>query len=149
MSETSPQPNAGSDEEKEKIRHTIAMLGLTGAANDVKWGRLIDAMRTRDDWTPSYRFNCVDSDYVSPWDVEWWYHLPFPMVSVRWFDIGCWQEVGRGRLLEPEIIDHSDWILPLLDEIGFCYDMVGEIVRLHGYLPKSFDGLEDLIENQQ
>ena len=72
MSETSPQSHAGSDEEKEKIRHTIARLGLTEAANDVKWGRLIEAMRMRDDWTPSYRFNCVDSDDVSPWGVEWW-----------------------------------------------------------------------------
>ena len=60
MSETSPQSHAGSDEEKEKIRHTIARLGLT------------EAMRMRDDWTPSYRFNCVDSDDVSPWGVEWW-----------------------------------------------------------------------------
>ena len=72
MSETSPQPNAGSAEEKEKIRHTIARLGLIGAANDVKWGRLIDAMRMRDNWTPAYRFNSVDSDDVSPWAVEWW-----------------------------------------------------------------------------
>ena len=70
-------------------------------------------------------------------------------ISVRWFDIGCWQEASRGRLLELEIIDHSDWILPFRDEIGFCYDVVGEIVRLHGYLPESFDSLDDLFESQQ
>lgn len=148
MSETSPQPNTGSDEEKEKIRHTIARLGLTGVANDVKWGRLIDVMRTRDGWRPSYRVNCVGSDYISDWDVEWWYHLPFPMMSIRWLDIGCWQEVSRGLLLDPEIIDHSDWILPLLDEAGFCHDVVGEIVRVHGYLPKSFEALDAPPENQ-
>lgn len=149
MSETSPQPNVGSDEEKEKIRDTIARLGLTGAANDLKWGRLIDAMRTRDGWTPSYRFNCVDSNYISGWDVEWWYHLPFPMLSVRWFDIGCWQEISKGLLLEPERIDHSGWILSVLNDAGFCYDVVGEIVRVHGYLPKSFEGLDGVPENQQ
>ncbi len=38
MSNTSPQPNVGADDEKERIRRVISKRGLVGAANDVKWG---------------------------------------------------------------------------------------------------------------
>jgi hypothetical protein len=65
------------------------------------------------------------------------------MMSVEWLDIGLVQETRRGALLRPELIDHRTWNLPLLEEIGFEYDVVGEIVRVFGYLPKSFEGLED------
>ena len=141
MADTSPQPNVGTDDDKDRIRRVISERGLTGAANDVKWERLLDAMRQRDGWRPSYRYKCVDGP-PSGWDVEWWYHLPFPMMSVEWFDICYFQEIRRGALLEPEIIDHSDWIAQILHDAKFCYDFVGDIVRIHGYLPKSFDGLD-------
>ena len=72
--------------------------------------------------------------------------MPFPMMSVEWFDICYWQENRRGALIEPEIIDQSNWILKILQDARFCYDVVGDIVRIHGYLPKSFDGL-DAISN--
>ena len=68
--------------------------------------------------------------------------MPFPMMSVEWFDICYFLEIRRGALLEPEIIDHSDWIAQILHDAKFCYDFVGDIVRIHGYLPKSFDGLD-------
>ena len=148
MSETSPQPNVGSDDEKDQIRRTVERLGLTGAANDVKWGRLLDAMRLRDDWTLSFRYKCVNSDYISEWFGEWWHHLPLPMMSAKWLDLNCLQDSFRGYALKHGEIDHSVWILPLIDEIGFCYDVVGNIVRVHGYLPKSFEGWDDLPKNQ-
>ncbi len=99
-------------------------------------------MRERKGWRPSYRWKCVDSAYVSEWDVEWYCHLPFPFVSVEWFDMGTIQIISRGRLLQPDVIDHSEWILRILEEERFCYDLVGDIIRIHGYLPKSFEGLE-------
>lgn len=141
MSETSPQPNAGSKRKKSKIRNRVADRGLTGCANDTKWGKLLDAMRARDQWTPSFRFKCVDGS-PSRWDVEWWHHLPFPMMSVEWFDITYLEEIEMGVLVEAQVIDHSDWILEILNVANFCYDVVGEIIRIFGYLPKSFEGLE-------
>lgn len=150
MANTSPQSTVGTDDEKERIRSVIAERGLVGAANDVKWGRLLDAMRQRDGWRPSYRYKCVAGP-PSGWDVEWWYHLPFPMMSVEWLDICCFQEVRRGALIEPELIDHSDWIVTILNNARFCYDVVGDIIRIHGYLPKSSDDLDSNseIENRK
>lgn len=113
---------------------------LTGAANNTKWGKLLDAMRSRRGWTPQYRYKCVDGG-PSQWDSEWWYHVPIPMVSVEWLDIGLIEWIHRGRLLDPEAIDHTEWILCTLDEARFCYEKHGEVVRIFGYLPKNLDGL--------
>ncbi|MDB2687446.1 hypothetical protein N9Y42_09565 [Mariniblastus sp.] len=140
MSKTSPQPNAGSGPERSKIRAVVSNRGLSGCANDLKWGKLLDVMRTRTDWTPSYRFKCVDGQ-LSDWDVEWRHHLPFPMMSVEWLDIAYLQETRTGLLTEPRLIDHSDWIVKILDDAKFCYDIVGDVIRIFGYLPKSFDGI--------
>jgi len=69
MSETSPQPDSGSDDDKKRIRRVINQRGLTRAANDVKWGRLIDTMRLRDGWVPRYRCKCFDGP-IFWWDAE-------------------------------------------------------------------------------
>jgi hypothetical protein len=56
---TTPRAGAGSELEKERVRRAIEARQLVGAANDTKWGALLDAMRLRDGWRPSYRFKCV------------------------------------------------------------------------------------------
>lgn len=139
-----PVPHAGVSrkDEKARLRAAISDKGLGGAANDTKWNALIDAMRRRTnqgDWVPSYRHQSVRDGHISGWDVEWFYHLPFPMMCAQWLDIGLHQEVRRGRLVKPDIIDHSSWILPLLDEIGFEYEVSGDVARIFGYLPKSYE----------
>src|SRR5882672_2984763 len=94
-------PNAKSSRsprEREQIQRLIATRQLCGLANDTKWNELIEAMRQRTDRWPSYRFKCVDGP-PSGWDVEWFYHLPFPMISVEWLDIGFVQVVHEGLLI--------------------------------------------------
>ena len=53
-----------------KIRKSVAARGLTGLANNTKWNELITAMRIAQDqpgeqWSPSFRYRCVDSDWIS------------------------------------------------------------------------------------
>jgi len=82
-------PNAKSarlSTERAKIRRVVARRGLAGLANDTKWDKLIDAVRAHEGWRPSYRYKCVDGP-PSGWDVEWFHHLPFPLISVEWLDI--------------------------------------------------------------
>lgn len=143
MSKTLPQPSTGTREAKERIRRVVSERGLVGAANDTKWGYLLDTMRRREEWRPSYRYKCVDGP-VSPWGAEWWYNLPLPMMSVEWFDVCYIQETSRGMLRDPEVINHSDWITKILQDAGFCYDTACDIIRIHGYLPKSFDCLDSI-----
>lgn len=150
MAQTSPQPDFGTENEKDRIRRVISERGLVGAANDEKWGRLLDKMRQRKGWRPSYRFKCVDGP-PSGWDTEWWYHLPFPMLSVEWLDIACHQIVHRGMLLNPTVVDHTEWIVCFLRDTQFCFELSGDLVRIFGYLPKSLNkpGPDPETENRE
>ncbi|MES2820884.1 MAG: DUF6678 family protein [Pseudomonadota bacterium] len=133
-----PLADTGTPHEKEKIRGIVAKRGLAGASNDTKWNELITFMRQQDEWHPSYRCKWV-SGHISGWDVEWWYHLPFPLMGVEWFDIGLHQERQKDRLIKDEIIDQSSWIIEKLKEIGFEHEVSGDVVRIFGYLPKSYE----------
>lgn len=130
------------EDQKEKSLKAIEERRLVGAANNAKWNKLITHMRERgqskENWLPSYRWKTVE-EYISGWDVEWWYHLPFPFVGVEWFDIGLHELVPVGRLAPDKTIDHSDWIIPLLEDIRFEHEKAGDTVRIWGYLPKSYE----------
>jgi len=83
--------------------------------------------------------NVIDGP-PSEWDVEWFYHLPFPMLSVEWFDVCHFQEIPVHRLpVRTETIDHSDWIEELLLGIGLDFRKGTNIIRIFGYSPRSTD----------
>ena len=135
--------SARSPTERENLLRLISQRGLAGLANDTKWNELISAMRTRVDWQPSYRYKSIDGP-VSNWDVEWFYHLPFPMLSVEWLDIGHLQQVIAPRLPRRiEIVDHSSWIEPLLKRIGLDHCKGQSMIRVFGYSPRSVELLDE------
>ena len=149
MEFTKPQANsAPNPDEIEKLRKVVFKRGLCGLANNNKWDKLITFMRKRKSWIPSYRFKCIDG-FISRWDTEWWYHLPFPFFSVEWFDIGFLQEIPRGRLLKPEIINHSSWIEDLLSQIRFDYEKSSDFYRIFDYSPKSYELFESFYADQK
>lgn len=133
-------PNAKSarlPDEREKLKRIVVQRQLCGLANDTKWDEFIDAMRIRSDWHPSYRCKCIDGP-PSDWDVEWFYHLPFPLLSVEWLDIAHLQEVRDLRLpVRITVIDHSGWIVDLLRQIGLDYRVGERMIRVFGYNPRS------------
>lgn len=113
----------------EKIKKTVIRRNLVGLANNTKWNELIDSVRSRKDWKPSYRSKSVEG-YVSGWDVEWCYHLPFPFVGVEWFDIGL--QATSNEL-------DTSWIVNLVEGIGFEFEVRVDMLRIWGYGPKSYD----------
>jgi hypothetical protein len=125
-----------------KLRKIIASKGLTGLASNTKWNELIDSMREapQTDWGPSFRFQCIDSDFISDWDCEWYHHLPFPFISVLWFELSFIEEIHQGRLIEPRKIDHSSNIARLLEAIGFDFEVGADVIRIFGYAPRARDG---------
>src|SRR5262249_4961756 len=107
--------------------------------NDTKWDEFITAMRLRTEWRPSYRYKCVDGP-PSGWDVEWFYHLPFPMMSVEWLDIAHLQEVREHRLPpRTRVIDHAEWIVGLFGAGGLDYRVGTSMSRVFGYAPRNFE----------
>jgi hypothetical protein len=126
-------------EERERIRRVVERRGLCGLANDTKWDEFIHAMRTRPGWTPSYRVKRVDGP-PSDWDVEWIYHLPFPMASVEWMDVAHLQEVVEHRLPpRVTVIDHSQWLAPLLNRVGLDHQVGKKMIRIFGYSPRAME----------
>lgn len=136
--ENLPVADAWSDESVDSVRAIVEQRGLVGAANNTKWNELLAHIRQFKDWRPSYRSKWVNG-FISDWDVEWRYHLPFPFVGVEWLDIGLHQQVSSGRLLPPRIIDHSPEVLPHLGRIGLEFEVRGDVVQIWGYLPKSYE----------
>ena len=137
MDETLPNAkSARSPDEREKVRRIVSQRGLCGLANDTKWDEFITAMRARSEWRPSYRYKCVDGP-VSDWDVEWFYHLPFPLLSVEWLDVFYIQEVRVHRLpARTDVIDHSGWIEEILNGIGLDFRKGTKMIRIFGYSPR-------------
>ena len=133
-------PNAKSaslPDEREKLKRIVAQRQLCGLANDTKWAEFINAMRTRRDWHPSYRYKCICGP-PSRWDVEWYYHLPFPLLSVEWLEIAHLQEVRDLRLpVRKTVIDHSGWIVDLLRQVGLDCRVGATMIRVFGYSPQS------------
>ena len=130
------------DKIKEEALSFIYERDLVGAANNTKWNELISEIREWKPWQPSYRSKWVNG-YVSHWDTEWYYHLPFPFIGVQWLDIGTHQEIITGQLIENEIIDHSKKIINLLNNIGLSFATAGDFIRVWGYLPHCFEQFED------
>ncbi|MBR8157684.1 hypothetical protein KDX20_24945 [Burkholderia cenocepacia] len=102
---------------KAKILSQVRNRFAGALANDTKWNELISFMRALEKWRPSYRSKWVNG-HVSRWDVEWFYHLPFPFVGVEWMDIGLHQSAS----VTHEAVDHSALVLSKLAEIGFEFE---------------------------
>lgn len=126
-----------------KFRKLVESLGLTGLANNTKWNELLTYMRSKKGgvWRPSFRCNCLGTDYISEWDCEWHYHVPLPFIQVRWLELSFREEILKG-LLEPVIIDHSEELESLLNSIGFEYEKGAETIRIFGYAPKDRTGFK-------
>ncbi|HEX2972471.1 MAG TPA: DUF6678 family protein [Tepidisphaeraceae bacterium] len=131
--------SAQSPAERDHLRRVASNRSLCGLANDTKWDEFISEMRAPEEWRPSYRYKCIDGP-PSAWDAEWFYHLPFPMVSVEWLDVAFLQE-RREHRLPPRITvtDHSAWLEDLLHEIGLDYEKGKTMIRIFGYSPKSLE----------
>ena len=117
---------AGTD--VDKIKRIVVTKQLGGLANNTKWNELISFIRDKEKWKPSYRTKSI-TGYVSDWDTEWYYHLPFPFISVEWFDIS----------LSSNTNESTDWIIHLVEKIGFEFEVKEDILRIWGYAPKSYD----------
>ncbi|WP_288380800.1 DUF6678 family protein [uncultured Massilia sp.] len=137
-----PTASAGyNDATRKKINAIVAKRNLSRASNNTRWNELINHFRHSQERRPFYRFKTLDDDRISGWDSEWFYHLPFPFSTVEWFDIGLKTKAG-GRLLAP--VDNTDEISRAVQNIGFEFEVRADVLRIWGYLPKSYEDFPGL-----
>ncbi len=127
-----------------KLRKLAVAGGLSGLANDTKWNELLKFMRSKgaEEWTPCFRFKCIDSERISGWDGEWFYHLPFPFVSVHWLDLRFTEEIYVAKLLPRKRVDHSIELLEVLSAIGLDFEKGAEVIRIFAYSPRDYTGFK-------
>lgn len=127
------------DKNRKIIQAIVTTRNLGSASNNTKWNELITHFRELQRWQPSYRSKSI-TGHISGWDVEWFYHLPFPFAYVEWLDIGLWEEAPRaGALLPQTFIDHTEEISQIVKQIGFEFEVRADVLRIWGYLPKSYE----------
>ena len=61
---------------------------LVGLMNDTKWEELRLAMYTLDKLSPMWRTKDRVSEFIWPWDGEWYYHFRgYGYASIEWVEI--------------------------------------------------------------
>ena len=125
------------------IAAVISARGLVGLASDAKWDHFVDTIRMREGWRPDYRYKCVDGP-ASEWDNEWFYHLPFPLVSVEWMDLAFWERRHEPRGRHVVITDQSPWLEAALRAAGLDHSKGAGMIRIFGYSPRRGDFFDDL-----
>lgn len=139
MSELPMADARQNDKNRKIIQAFVTTRNLASASNNTKWNELITHFRELQRWRPSYRSKSI-TGHISGWDVEWFYHLPFPFAYVEWLDIGLSEEAPRaGALLPQTFIDHTEEISQIVKQIGFEFEVRADVLRIWGYLPKSYD----------
>ncbi|WP_371868465.1 DUF6678 family protein [Telluria aromaticivorans] len=48
---------------------------------------------------------------------------------------------AKGRQLTPSKIDHTDEISKVVEQIGFEFEVRGDVLRIWYYMPKSYEDL--------
>ncbi|EEF61728.1 DUF6678 family protein [Pedosphaera parvula] len=145
MSDSVPSAKSVTDRgmhDRNLYRRIVKDRGLCGLANNTKWDELTSAMRSRmgKAWTPKNRCKCLDSS-PSYWDGEWFYHLPFPLMSLEWLDLSFLEKKKQSSSTSITV-DHSGWIEELLNGIGLDYQKGKSVIRIFGYSPRNFDLFE-------
>jgi hypothetical protein len=61
-------------------------------------------------------------------------------LSVEWLDLAQVQEV-RDHRLPPRVtvVDHSEWLVTLLQDVGLDYWVGATMIRVFGYSPRSLE----------
>ncbi len=110
-----------------KLKKLAIKKGLVGLANDTKWNELLSYFRNipENEQAPAFRCKCIESEYISEWDSEWFYHLPFPFISVLWFDISFENQCSIN-------------IEAVVKNIGFEYSINNSFLRIFAYSPKDY-----------
>ncbi|AMC37166.1 hypothetical protein VN23_18825 [Janthinobacterium sp. B9-8] len=90
--------------------------------NNTKWDELRLAMYELEP-TPAWRTKCLENEYVTPWDCEWYYHF-----REGGYEITEWVEI---RI---ESNDQKDCVLTELIRIHVPVEKITEGFRVYGYI---------------
>lgn len=62
---------------------------------------------------------------------------PFTSLSIEWLEINPVQKVGRGLLLDPQVVNHAEEVERQLQAISVPYHWEGDWIRIIGHVRKA------------
>ncbi|PFH11776.1 hypothetical protein BCF11_4234 [Collimonas sp. PA-H2] len=100
--------------------------------NETKWNELRRAMCKLGQASPKWRILDVQSDHLSGWDSEWFYHFPLGgYKTIRWVEIAVDSAAQRKILLDLLVPMH---VPGEQTDIGFRIFGYGELGAAISYL---------------
>lgn len=131
MAESCPK-----DVDLEQVRKIIKEKNLVGLSNNTKWNELISLIRNNK-WFVSHRSKWV-SGFISDWENDWYYRLPFPFIGVEWMDLEFIKHdfITHGGSTKEVAVCFKIEILSALRDINFEFQASNDFVRIWGYGPK-------------
>ncbi|MBQ4880374.1 DUF6678 family protein [Pseudoalteromonas luteoviolacea] len=130
--------------DKNKLLKEVKTKQLVGLCNNTKWNEILTSFR-HNEWTVSNRSKWING-YISEWENDWYYHLPFPFLGVEWFDISyekyTFKIEGGGR--HETVTNLKNDILKFIESVGVEYEENESFVRVWGYAPKCYKRFSEI-----
>jgi len=109
--------------------------------NTTKWREVAERLN---DLSVCRRIKFVD--VAEPFDNGRFYYIthdwfdssrgPFTSLSIEWLDIDPVQEIHRGLLIDPQVINHAEEVERRLQAISVLYQWEGGWIRIVGHVRK-------------
>ena len=127
-----PTPDQAKD--RERIRRYIQRERLTSVMSDAKWRRLVGVI----DRLPfGVKFRRQDvrepAREHTGWDGDRCHVLGGDFASIEWLELSGRWELPRGRLVAPEVRDHSAELRRALQAANVPFSIENGNIRVWGY----------------
>ncbi|QDQ87181.1 DUF6678 family protein [Corticimicrobacter populi] len=118
-----------------RIRAFLDARGLVSVMNRTKWTELAEGLDRIGQNGPLASVRYLDPDVRSgKCHIDWPEFIRQGPEWYEWLDVHAIEEIHRGRLVPPALIDHEKAIEACLQAVGVPYSRVGQDFRVWGYV---------------
>lgn len=116
----------------------IQRLGLVSLMNKTKWRELAAKLSELGSNGPVCCYKHVAEERIyGPSHVYWHEFIDHPTEIYEWLEIHRDEALGRGMLVAPAIIDHSEQIESILREVGVPFSITEWGFKVWGHVDPS------------
>ena len=120
--------------DRERLRRYVQREQLASVMSDAKWRRLLAVI---DDLPFGVRFRAKgvreSEREQAGWDPDRYHVFGGDLAAIEWVELSARTEVPRGRLVAPEVRDHTDELRRALAAANVPFSMENGNIRVWGY----------------
>lgn len=116
----------------------IQRLGLVSLMNATKWREIAGRLSRLGSNGPICLYKHVAEERIyGPSHLHWDEFIRHPTEIYEWLEIHRDEAIGRGALVAPTIIDHSERIESILREVGVPFSLTARGFKVWGHVDPS------------